>query len=83
VIAEDIIAYAQLRLAEMSKSDAVEFLNRNHVANLFDQLEKDHHQRDSQAFDGTDDDLDVGGNPNDPRHWTHHRRLQQGSFQGL
>ena len=43
MVAEDIIAYAQLRLAEMSKSDAVEFLNRNHVANLFDQLEKDHH----------------------------------------
>ena len=39
VIAEDIIAYAQLRLAEMTKNDQIEFLHTNHVNNLFDQLD--------------------------------------------
>lgn len=37
-IAEDIVAYAQLRIAEMTKNDQVEFLHRNHVVTLFDKL---------------------------------------------
>ena len=68
----------------MSKNDSVEFLNRNHVASLFDQLEKDHnHQMDPQALDAEDGGFDLHGSPTDRRLWTHQRRLQQSSFRGL
>ena len=38
VIAEDIIAYAQLRLVEMTKNDVLELTHKHKVDALFDQI---------------------------------------------
>lgn len=38
-IAEDIVAYAQLRLVEMTKNNQAEFFSRYHAPALFDKLE--------------------------------------------
>ena len=61
VIAEDIISYAQLRLAEMTKNDQIEFLNSNNVNNLFDQLEQDNkNKRSRKALDIIDGEEEEG-----------------------
>ena len=61
VIAEDIMAYAQLRLAEMTKNDQIEFLNTNHVNNMFGQLEQDaKNKRSRQGLDIIDGEEEEG-----------------------
>ena len=41
-IAEDIIAYSQLRLLEMTKNDGAEYIHRNYAAVFLDRIDGDH-----------------------------------------
>ena len=52
-IAEDIIAYCQVKLAENSKNDLVEVVKRN-ITNLFEDIE------DPFADEGMDDSPTAG-----------------------
>ena len=54
VIAEEIISYMQLRLAEMTKNDQIEYTRRLAVTNQFDQLQR------GKERGSLDDTLGVG-----------------------
>jgi len=60
-IAEDILAYAQLRLLEMTKNDSAEFLHRNYAAVFLDRIEGEHKPAQESSSLLTDDPLDDGG----------------------
>ena len=85
VIAEDIIAYAQLRLAEMTKNDQIEFVNSSHVNNLFDQLDQDNKNKKSwndKPLDTTDGEDGEGGR-DASKNLGNHQGGARGSFKGL
>ena len=72
-IAEEIISYMQLRLAEMTKNDQIEYTRRLAVSNQFDQLQrgKDNYLRNS--FDDSLGEIDLQNQQKD----------QNASFTGL
>jgi len=85
VVAEDIIAYTQLRLAEMTKNDQIEYTNSNHVTNWLDQLEQDGKNKKSESgqFHGTIEGDEGEGGQSGSKSMANQQKDGRGSFKGL